>query len=60
MISDTLSDAIDDVRTYLRDFPDVYRILRPEVSALLVQMDAVRAKLDAIPPQVEAIAAAVS
>ena len=50
LISDTLSDAVQEMRNYLRDMPEVYAEARPELEKLIADMDAMRARLDAPPP----------
>lgn len=49
MISDTLSDAAAEMRTYLAEYPDVYRDTAPLIVDLLSKMDTVRALLDRPP-----------
>jgi hypothetical protein len=48
-ISDTLSDAINEIRGYLRNQPSMYASVRPELDKLLSDMDAMRAALDRPP-----------
>ena len=52
MISDVLSEAVDDIDTYLRECPDVYADILPEVLSVRGAMESLREKLDA-PPLVE-------
>ena len=52
MVSDTLSDAVLNIRDYLDDpaFDDVYKDqTRLEIESLCVLMDMIRRKLDTIP-----------
>lgn len=47
MISDTLAEAIADIREYLTDMPEVYQgEMRGRIDAMLEQMESVRALLD--------------
>lgn len=46
-ISDTLSDAADEIRSYLHDHPRMYAADRQQIEALLSEMDRVRVLLDA-------------
>lgn len=55
MISDILFDAIEDIRDYQRDMPDVYDPIRAEIEAVIVAMDALRQKLDTPPPTAGAV-----
>ena len=47
MLSDHLAESADEVRRYLREFPDTYREIETEAQAIVRQMDALRCKLDA-------------
>jgi hypothetical protein len=51
MISDVLSEAARDIRSYLRDIPQAYSdaAFQVKVHALLAQMDSLRRELDALP-----------
>lgn len=49
MISDTLSDAVREIREYQEDFPEVYAGLKAEIDLVLELMDALRATLDEPP-----------
>jgi len=49
MISDTLSDAVQDIEKYLTEFPDTYKPHRIEIDALVQHMAAVLNRLDAAP-----------
>jgi hypothetical protein len=46
MISDTLSDAIDEIENYLVNFPGNYRQYEKEIRRVLVDMESLRRKLD--------------
>lgn len=51
MISDTLSEAVEDIDEYLRVLPDVYEgEIRGRIIILRDQMEAMRIELDAPPP----------
>ena len=54
MISDTLFEAVEEIKRYRRDMPDVYgdAEVSAEIDAVVEAMDALRAKLDA-PPTAE-------
>ena len=45
-ISDTLSDAAEEIRDYIHNQPSMYASVFPELQALLAHMDAVRIALD--------------
>ncbi|WP_156948864.1 hypothetical protein [Bradyrhizobium sp. WSM1417] len=49
MISDTLHDAAEEIRQYLKELPDAYADTAPLIVDLLAKMDAVRTLLD-LPP----------
>lgn len=49
MISDTLSDAADDIRRQLKDFPQAYAAVEGEIQALVAGMDSLRVRLDTPP-----------
>ena len=49
MISDVLSEAVDDIRAYLRSSPHVYANVRAELDELVTDMDAIREHLDCAP-----------
>jgi hypothetical protein len=49
MISDTLSDAIDEIENYLVNFPENYRQYEQEIRRILVDMESLRRKLDQPP-----------
>lgn len=50
MISDVLSEAVDEVDRYLNDFEDMYRgSLRRDILALRDEMERMRARLDTCP-----------
>jgi hypothetical protein len=50
MISDTLSEAGDEIRRYLDEMPEVYSgEMREKIERLLLNMDAIRSELDAPP-----------
>ena len=49
MISDVLSEAIDEIERYQRDFPDTYRECRIEINATLQAMRRLRDFLDTPP-----------
>lgn len=48
-ISDTLSDAADEIRSDLSDRPRMYEAFRQQIEALLSEMDRVRVLLDTPP-----------
>ena len=53
MISDTLSEAVEDIRRYLDEpiFADVYQgAVRQQIEELVAAMDATRVLLDTPPP----------
>lgn len=49
MISDVLSDAIDDIQDYLGDLPEVYAFCRERIDQLVIDMESMRAELDSKP-----------
>lgn len=49
MISDVLSDAIDEIHKYQRRMPDVYGDLADEIAVVTTVMDALRLYFDAAP-----------
>jgi hypothetical protein len=49
MISDVLSQAVEDMKWYVEHMPAVYAG-RPRVLALIEQMEAMRRELDTPPP----------
>tara|TARA_B100000378_G_scaffold230812_1_gene195847 strand:+ start:1853 stop:2023 length:171 start_codon:yes stop_codon:yes gene_type:complete len=48
-VSDTLSEAVDEIRDYLDTNPGMYRAVRPRIEALLAEMEQVRVLLDTPP-----------
>lgn len=46
MVSDVLYDAAAEVRAYLRDLPEVYAALRPQIEAWLRETDLLHMTLD--------------
>jgi hypothetical protein len=57
MISDTLAEAIKEIRRHQREFPEVYDDVKPTVDYTLQKMEALRRYLDEPPTdrQVQAI-----
>jgi hypothetical protein len=53
MISDVLSDALDDIAKYLQDQPDVYAHLADELAIVTTLMDAMLISLDAAQPDAD-------
>lgn len=51
MISDTLSDSAEDIRRYMREFPQYYAQQRARLLVLLELMDHIRSELDAPPAE---------
>lgn len=49
MISDTLSDAIEEIETYLQEWPDAYSHVRRAIESTLIVMEAARTMLDQPP-----------
>ena len=51
MISDTLFEAVEGIKRYRRDMPDVYgdAEISADLDAVVTAMDALRAKLDTPP-----------
>lgn len=49
MISDVLSDAVDEIRHYQREWPDNYSPLDPAIKTVCEVMDALRLHLDTPP-----------
>jgi len=49
MISDVLSDAIDEIRNYQAEIPEAYESSRPMLEQLLGHMDRVRDEFDRPP-----------
>ena len=49
MISDTLSNAVADIRQYLHENPDIHTLLGGDVYRLLVEMDRVSRTVDNSP-----------
>ncbi len=49
MISDTLSEAIYDIRQYQRDMPEVYDSIKRDIDAVTSAMERLRKQLDAPP-----------
>ncbi len=49
MISDILSDAIDEIRRYQREMPNVYDDIKPKIEKVVAVMDGLRAELDTPP-----------
>ncbi len=49
MISDTLSDAAEEIRDYLSTYPEMYNTLLADIENVLVAMDTLRSRLDALP-----------
>jgi hypothetical protein len=50
MISDTLSDAIDEIERYQQSLPQCYHGLRVEIGKVIAVMNSLRAWLDCPPP----------
>jgi hypothetical protein len=50
MISDVLSDALDDIEDYQRDIPDTYAEFAVEIGVVKTMMDGLLIVLDADPP----------
>lgn len=50
MISDTLSDAVDEIRDYLARQPSVYAVHKEKIEAVVAAMDALRCELDSYIP----------
>jgi hypothetical protein len=48
-ISDTLWEAVEEIRGYLKNHPSMYGDVRPRIESLLVEMDQVRVLLDTPP-----------
>lgn len=46
MISDTLSDAIYEIQSYRREYPQYYEDIAAEIDSLIKAMEALRVKLD--------------
>jgi len=53
MISDVLSEAVEDIKRYQRHMPDIYAN-NERLKRLVAEMDAVRALLDTPPEKLEA------
>ena len=53
MISDVLWEALQDLRDYRRNCPDVYRAVSGELDDVMARMDALRATLDTPPDVVQ-------
>ena len=51
MISDILSDAVDQIRRYQRDMPSCYDGIRRRIDTVVAVMDDLRAELDT-PPKI--------
>ena len=49
-VSDTLFDAIEEIRDDLANQPRMYGTVRPQIEALLAEMERVLFLLDAPPP----------
>jgi len=49
MISDTLFDAAEEIRDYLRTYPQVYNSVLVDIEHVLAVMDTLRIRLDAPP-----------
>lgn len=49
MISDTLSEATEEIRWYLNKMPEAYVGLRPRIDSLITEMEAIRIELDTPP-----------
>ena len=49
VISDVLSDAVQEMRDYLAELPETYANVRGDLDKLIADMDAMRARLDAPP-----------
>jgi hypothetical protein len=52
MISDTLRQSHSEISEYLKEFPETYAEMLPEITALLAEMERIRIILDT-PPSVE-------
>lgn len=48
-VSDTLAEAVDEIRDYLDSNPGMYGAVRPQIEALLTEMERVRVLLDTPP-----------
>lgn len=57
MISDVCSDAANEIRDYLKDYPHYYVEVLPLVTEVLAKMDALRVLLDTTPSQAAPIGA---
>ena len=56
MISDTLYDAIEEIRLFQREHPDIYNEDRTYIDTAITQMEELRDYFDAIPkPEDETI-----
>lgn len=51
-LSDTLFEAAEEIRDYLRDGPHMYAEVRPQIEVLLADMERIRVMLDTPPPGV--------
>ena len=51
MISDVLSDAVDEIAWYLNEMPQVYANRRDRLLVLIQELDAMRRELDALPQE---------
>ena len=49
VISDTLFDAIEDIRRYQQRMPEAYSNLRPQIDSVVRQMDLLKVYLDTPP-----------
>jgi hypothetical protein len=52
MISDIMSDAVDNIRELMLRRPETYQEIAPEIEAVLKQMDSLRSHFDSAPPNV--------
>ena len=55
MISDTLYDAIEEIRLFQREHPDIYNEDRTYIDTAITQMEELRDYFDAIPKPEETI-----
>ena len=49
MLSDTLFDAVQEIRWYQREYPQLYDHLRSDIERVVQAMDALRRLLDTPP-----------
>lgn len=48
-ISDVLSEAADEIESYMKNEPQTYATLKDDIDRLLVDMDRIRVELDTPP-----------